>query len=559
MTAAPICVMSFNRPDYLERVLESIEAQRDLKGRDIFLFQDGSWSPTMNRYHADAGLIDRSISLFKNKFPKGQIFDSAVNLGVALNFDRAEKHVFETLQCPAAIFCEDDLILGPSYLTVLERLIDEALSDERIGYVASFGNYKVDAEMQRQKANQFLPLHLLWGFGLTRRHWLKCRPYVLQYLDLVRDVDYRQRDNEKIHALCQSWGVKLGDTAQDRIKSFVTALVGATKINTQAAYAKYIGKSGLNFTPEVFAKWGFEGNEFFNDPITLDFDFSSVNFDPWFVGNNVWKIEDQTDESKTERAQMLSAKATRSDVVMAYRLFLAREPESEEVVKARADKITLDALRQSFLNSAEFTNGRAHLLEPTAFKETKIKPLMTNAEQQLFTNFVNCSQRYLEFGSGGSTQLAAATKKQWLITIDSSREWLDNVVENTMDGPTLPETVFVDIGPIGAFGTPIDLAARDRWPTYHEAVWRRPESNKADMIFIDGRFRVACAIQSAIHCSPDAFIAIHDFDNRPHYHVVKRFLRKVASVEQLSVFVRSASFDVEDAIRTLEKYRYNPD
>ena len=103
----------------------------------------------------------------------------------------------------------------------------------------------------------------------------------MQYLKLVRDVDYRRRDHEKISALVTSWGVKPGDTGQDRIKSFVTAVVGATKLNTEVSYAKYIGEKGSHFTPEIFAKWGFDNATFFFEVQDLDFDLASVNFDPW--------------------------------------------------------------------------------------------------------------------------------------------------------------------------------------------------------------------------------------------------------------------------------------
>lgn len=291
----PILILSFNRPRYLQQVLDSLKSQEsiDLSERRVALFQDGSWSPSLKKHHTDQSLISENISLFKAQFPHGTVFDSEVNLGTALNIDRAERYAFEELGAPAAVFLEDDLVLGSSYLKVLEKLIGFALEDERIGYVAAFGNFQAPKEIQIERQRLLRPLHLLWGFGLTQRHWRKCRPYVKQYLDLIRNMDYSARDHEAIRRLVASWGIEPGDTAQDRIKAFATALAGAVKINTEVSYAKYIGERGINFTPELFAKWGFNNHAYFDEPFSLDFDTNSVNFDPWHSGTNIWKIKTQ--------------------------------------------------------------------------------------------------------------------------------------------------------------------------------------------------------------------------------------------------------------------------
>ncbi|ADP71675.1 hypothetical protein Rvan_2459 [Rhodomicrobium vannielii ATCC 17100] len=287
---SPVLVISYNRPDYLSKVLESVVPQ--LGERRIALFQDGSWSDSLGKHKTDPELQDKCVSLFIEKFPFGEYFRSDKNIGTALNIDRAERYAFETLGADSAIFLEDDLVLGPAYFKVLESLIRLAMDDERIGYVAAFGNWRKTRDQQLASANKLQPMHLLWGFGLTKRHWLKCRPYVEKYLELVSGVDYEQRDHEKIRALTTKWGIKPGDTAQDRIKSFVTAIVGATKLNTEAAYGRYIGEEGINFNAEIYRKWGFGNTSFFSEPQTLDFDLASVNFDPWYSGNNIWALED---------------------------------------------------------------------------------------------------------------------------------------------------------------------------------------------------------------------------------------------------------------------------
>ena len=286
LTGLPIIILAYNRPHYLKLVLESIRNQKsaNIENRPIVMFQDGP------RDDGDSVLIESNKSVFNEIFPDGTLITSSTNLGIGRSFDRAERYAFETLDAPGAFFFEDDLLLSPVYMQVLEKLMERALSDERIGYVAAFGQSSKPREEQTRLARELCSLHLLWGFGLTKRHWLKCRPYVQQYLGLISSCDYLKRDHEKIRSLTVSWGVKPGDTAQDRIKSYATALVGAVKINTKASYAQYIGESGTTFTPEMFANWGFGKSECFSEIQTLDFDFNSISYDPWHESTNVWRL-----------------------------------------------------------------------------------------------------------------------------------------------------------------------------------------------------------------------------------------------------------------------------
>ncbi|WP_246787736.1 hypothetical protein [Bradyrhizobium sp. CCBAU 53421] len=187
-----------------------------------------------------------------------------------------------------------------------------------------------------------------------------------------------------------------------------------------------------------------------------------------------------------------------------------------------------------------------------------MKIAMDGQEVTLFKSFVDLSTRYLEFGSGGSTWLACQTRKEWVISIDSSLEWLNNVGDATRDASTRPQLLHVDIGKLREWGYPIEKEKESTWPDYHERVWERPESKTADLYFVDGRFRVACFVQCVLHGAPGAFIAIHDFENRPHYHSVRTVAREIARANNMSVFQRPARIDVDAAQALLAKYRLEP-
>ena len=119
---------------------------------------------------------------------------------------------------------------------------------------------------------------------------------------------------------------------------------------------------------------------------------------------------------------------------------------------------------------------------------------------------------------------------------NSPQEWLDQVRTACASSQTKPELIFIDIGPTGEWGYPIDASMKSRWPDYHSAIWKMPHSARADLYFVDGRFRVACFAQIVLHCNPNAIIGIHDFGSRPKYHCVREIAREVATAGDISFF-----------------------
>lgn len=190
---------------------------------------------------------------------------------------------------------------------------------------------------------------------------------------------------------------------------------------------------------------------------------------------------------------------------------------------------------------------------------THMKPVLSEAELVLFTSFLGHADSYLEFGAGGSTCLAASRVRRSVVSVDSSRDWMQRVAAACAARQGLtPELLVVDIGPLGQWGWPADNSARSRWPDYHEAVWQAPERAEADVFMVDGRFRVACVMQILLRCRPNAVICVHDFSERPDYHPIRDVAHELASADTLSVFQRRAGQD-EGRIRAmLEQHRFQP-
>ena len=152
-----------------------------------------------------------------------------------------------------------------------------------------------------------------------------------------------------------------------------------------------------------------------------------------------------------------------------------------------------------------------------AIPEAGLQPAMTPAEQALLAAAVAGRRSGLEFGCGGSTGLMLDGGLPRLLSIDSDRAWLERVA--AANAAALAEgrlrLLHVDLGPTGAWGIPTDPASLPRWPAYWRDPWEA--AGEVDLVLIDGRFRVACALAGLVRLPPGALVLVHDFWNRAAY------------------------------------------
>jgi hypothetical protein len=185
---------------------------------------------------------------------------------------------------------------------------------------------------------------------------------------------------------------------------------------------------------------------------------------------------------------------------------------------------------------------------------------MTAEEQAFISRFFRSAKSYVEFGCGGSTLLASKLMTGVVTAMDSSKEWIEKVRAECQKSPdqVQPRLINVDIGPTGDWGRPIDESTIDRWPQYSGIVWDYEGTQDADLYLVDGRFRVACFIETLMHCKPDAVILIHDYAPRLEYHIVEEFARPFLACETLYAFIRHGNFDRGKAAEVLARYKSIP-
>lgn len=145
-------------------------------------------------------------------------------------------------------------------------------------------------------------------------------------------------------------------------------------------------------------------------------------------------------------------------------------------------------------------------------------------EQTFFLKSIDKTKKVLEYGSGQST-LEIAEKCNEITSIEHQEEWYNKNVlikpsncEILLRKPTLP---YSEGGHCGTY---------DEFKDYIEAPLSKAPF---DVIFIDGRARVACASICDKLGHKDTIVFVHDFE-RPEYQGVLQYLELITVVEKMA-------------------------
>ena len=141
---------------------------------------------------------------------------------------------------------------------------------------------------------------------------------------------------------------------------------------------------------------------------------------------------------------------------------------------------------------------------------------------------------YFEFGSGGSTNIASYYKLK-TYSVESDIRWHEKLKKYGIEANYI--TVSLNSNS-NSFGYPGKRTNIKDWKKYIQAY--KKEYN-ADIIFIDGRFRVACALDIFPKIRNDTLIFIHDYKSRPGYHILERYYKKINNWDSLALFIKKTN------------------
>ena len=129
------------------------------------------------------------------------------------------------------------------------------------------------------------------------------------------------------------------------------------------------------------------------------------------------------------------------------------------------------------------------------------EPTLPEAEAQRLRAAYEAAQVILEYGSGGSTVMAAQMPGKSVFSVESDRDWAqrmrDWLAQNPPADGTVVDIIWSDLGPTKEWGYPETDREWQRYARYPLEVWDLPEFRQPDVVLVDGRFRAGCAMATA--------------------------------------------------------------
>lgn len=187
-----------------------------------------------------------------------------------------------------------------------------------------------------------------------------------------------------------------------------------------------------------------------------------------------------------------------------------------------------------------------------------LRPAMTNNEIKFLESYFNKCSHYFEFGCGGSTYIACKHSNiQSIESVESSQTWINKLLSDALISSSRNKVRFhyIDINADGnKLGRPKDASKKHNWTLYSRQINKTPK--KYDLVLIDGRFRVACALHTLDSIDSSSIVLIHDYSNRPYYHCIENFYNKIGVVDTLCAFQKKPNYDQKLLKQLIAKYEH---
>ena len=162
-------------------------------------------------------------------------------------------------------------------------------------------------------------------------------------------------------------------------------------------------------------------------------------------------------------------------------------------------------------------------------KAIKFKPIMSIKETKAFCYFMKPENIYFEFGSGGSTNIASYYKLK-TFSVESDVKWHKKLKDEYINATYIT----IDLKANQA-GFPGKTTTIEDWKKYIQSY---KEEYNADVILIDGRFRVACGLDIFNKIRNDTIVLVHDYSLREEYHILENYYLKIAVWDSLAAFIK---------------------
>lgn len=164
-------------------------------------------------------------------------------------------------------------------------------------------------------------------------------------------------------------------------------------------------------------------------------------------------------------------------------------------------------------------------------KEIKCRPHLVNEELTAFLSFLTKDTIYFETGSGCSSVIAKYYAKK-TYAVEGSIKYYKIGIKNGLKDIIM----FKNLKPDNLdWSFPGNKSNLNIWKNYFQSY--KKEYN-ADVILIDGRFKVATAMDIFDKIRDDTIVLLHEYYERPSYFILEKYYNYVYHWGRLYCFVK---------------------
>ena len=271
-----LLLIGFNRVDYFDETLTSLEANPEAHDCDLHVYLDGGPKANQEALHKR---IDSS------SFENITVVARDENWGIGRHLIDARRRLFDQQNYDRVLLFEDDMVLAPSYVATLLNIMDWSMDYNDIGTVMAYNINHDAAEIQASQTNEVIATNRhFWGYGMAKNVWDDIKSVVYEFEQrYLTDVAYADRSHRSIRWRFIRSVAKKGrierpgnslvpesiltapfstfpykcPTSQDAITALALWRHGYARLTTRVSRAKYVGQEGFSFSPEMFEKMGF--------------------------------------------------------------------------------------------------------------------------------------------------------------------------------------------------------------------------------------------------------------------------------------------------------------
>ena len=271
-----LLLIGFNRVDYFDETLTSLEANPEAHDCDLHVYLDGGPKANQEALHKR---IDSS------SFENITVVARDENWGIGRHLIDARRRLFDQQNYDRVLLFEDDMVLAPSYVATLLNIMDWSMDYNDIGTVMAYNINHDAADIQASQTNEVIATNRhFWGYGMAKSVWDDIKSVVYEFEQrYLTDVAYADRSHRSIRWRFIRSVAKKGrierpgnslvpesiltapfstfpykcPTSQDAITALALWRHGYARLTTRVSRAKYVGQEGFSFSPEMFEKMGF--------------------------------------------------------------------------------------------------------------------------------------------------------------------------------------------------------------------------------------------------------------------------------------------------------------